>query len=73
MLSNWKIRIPLSGQGHKIIHEDVVEGDLARRNPIAFPIIDYDLTTSEKEENLDEAENDIHLNDDEIPDTHCGF
>lgn len=48
----------------------MVQGDPSRRNPIAFPIIDYDLTTSEKEENLDEeeneAENDIHLNDDEI-------
>lgn len=55
----------------------MVQGDPSRRNPIAFPIIDYDLTTSEKEENLDEeeneAENDIHLNDDEIPDTRRDF
>lgn len=61
--SNWKIRIPFSRQGNKIICEDMVEGDPGRRNPTTSPIIDYGLDTSEEEEEeeneINEAENDI--------------
>lgn len=46
--SNWKIRIPFSSQGRRITHEDIIENDPTQRQPTAYPLIDYDVTTSEE-------------------------
>lgn len=72
--SNWKIRIPFSGQGRRIVQEDIIEGDPTHRNPTTIPVIDYDLSTSEEDEDLvnnDEDENE--MDDEDIPDTHRDF
>lgn len=52
--NNWKIRIPFSCQGRRITHKDIIESDPTQRQPTGYPIIDYDVTTSEE---LNELEN----------------
>lgn len=52
--SNWRIRIPFSGQDRQITHEDIIKNDPTWRRPMTLPIIDYDVTTSEE---LNEEDN----------------
>lgn len=62
-------RTPFFG-GHKLVQEDVVEGDLWWRNPIAFPVIDEDVTTSEELNEEENHEDDEAINNAEM-NMHC--
>lgn len=60
--SNWKIRIPFSGQRRRPIHEVVIEED-----PVpAISVIDYDVTTSKNEDQVykNNGEENEMINDD---------
>lgn len=71
--SNWKIWIPFSSQGRRLSHEDIIEGDPGHRNPTTIPIIDYDLTTSEGDDDQVYEDEENEIIDEDIPDTHWDF
>lgn len=55
-----KIRILFSSQGKRIIQDDIIENDPTLRLWMTFPIINYDVTTSEEMNEEEVGENDSH-------------
>lgn len=72
--SNQKIRIPFSGLGKRFIPEDIYEGNPTHKGRTSLPIIDYDISSEdEDEEPAQYNEDEGDMIDDEVPDTHRDF
>lgn len=71
---NWKIRIPFSGQGGRLIHKDIMKEDPVHRNPIVILAIDYNVITSEDEDQVyEDNDEEDKMIDDDILDTQRDF
>lgn len=66
--------MPLSGKGHQLIQEDVVEGDPRWRNPMTFNNLNHHLNFSTREELENKEENNANnIAEDEMHEAENGL